>query len=91
MRLNDIIENYNPDYIRYYLTSIIPENQDSDFKRKEFQDKNNNLCDTLGNLFSRVMNLCTKYCDGKFESFDSVDNYIADLNPELQSLIKDFV
>lgn len=91
VRLNDIVENYNPDYIRYYLTSIIPENQDSDFKRKEFQDKCNNLCDTLGNLFSRVMNLCIKYCDGKFESFDSVESYIAGLDPQLQSLITDFV
>jgi methionyl-tRNA synthetase len=61
--LADVVEQYHSDYIRYYLTTIIPETQDSDFKRKEFQDKCNNLCDTLGNLHSRGTNLILKYID----------------------------
>jgi methionyl-tRNA synthetase len=73
--LDDIVANYNPDYIRFYLTCVIPETQDSDFKWKEFQDKCNNLCDSLGNLSSRVLNLSMKYCDGQFDSFDTIDRY----------------
>ncbi len=74
--LDDIVANYHPDYVRYYLASVIPETADSDFKRKEFQERCNNLCDNLGNLFSRVANLSMKYCDGKFETFDNLTEYI---------------
>lgn len=74
--LSDIVNNYHPDYIRYYLTSIMPQTQDSNFQRKEFQDKCNNLCDSLGNLFSRVTSLITRYYGGQFELFGDINDYI---------------
>ena len=64
--LDDMVNNYNPDFVRYYLSWVIPENQDSDFKRSEFQDRCNNLADSLWNLFNRVINLSIKYLDGQF-------------------------
>lgn len=64
--LNDIVQDYNPDFVRYYLSRVIPENQDSDFKRSEFQDRCNNLADSLWNLFNRVINLTIKYLDWQF-------------------------
>jgi len=70
---------------------VIPENQDSDFKWKEFQDRCNNLCDNLGNLFSRVLNLSLKYNDWQFVWFDDLHNYISWMDSGLQTSIKDFV
>lgn len=64
--LEDITRDYNPDFVRYYLARVIPENQDSDFKRSEFQDRCNHLADALWNLFNRVINLAIKYVDWQF-------------------------
>lgn len=89
--LDDIVANYNPDYIRFYLTCVIPETQDSDFKWKEFQDKCNNLCDSLGNLSSRVLNLSMKYCDGQFDSFDTIDRYFEWVDNQTISQVQSFV
>ncbi len=46
----------NSDQWRFYLTYIIPENKDSDFTWKEFQDRNNNeLIGNLGNFINRML------------------------------------
>jgi len=48
-------EKYGPDYVRFYLIYIFPENKDSDFKWKDFEEKiNNELNDNLGNFLQRV-------------------------------------
>jgi methionyl-tRNA synthetase len=43
----DITRDYDPEFVRYYLTMIIPETSDSNFYRKEFQDNCNNLTDVV--------------------------------------------
>ncbi len=46
---------------RYYLTHIIPENKDTEWKWKEFQDRvNNELVANIGNLFYRLMSFINK-------------------------------
>ncbi len=66
VRLDDMVANYDPDFVRYYLSWVIPENQDSDFKWLEFQDRCNHLADSLWNLFNRVINLSIKYLNWQF-------------------------
>ena len=63
---DEVVAKYNPDYVRFYLTTIMPENQDADRKWSEFADRCNNLADNLGNLFNRATNLIIKYRDGQF-------------------------
>lgn len=54
--LHDITREFNPDAVRYYLLSIAPETNDSDFKLDEFKDKvNNELIATLGNYVNRTL------------------------------------
>ncbi len=54
------------DELRYVLTSIAPENKDSDFSWKDFQARvNNEMADIMGNYIKRVIDLVHKYCDGK--------------------------
>ncbi|AWN82147.1 Methionine--tRNA ligase [Candidatus Cardinium hertigii] len=53
------------DVLRYVLCSIAPENKDSDFTWKDFQEKNNNeLVANLGNLVHRTLHMVHRYFDG---------------------------
>ncbi|MBX2950572.1 MAG: methionine--tRNA ligase [Crocinitomicaceae bacterium] len=54
------------DELKYVLTSIAPENKDSEFTWKEYQARiNNELADILGNFVNRALVLTQKYYEGK--------------------------
>jgi methionyl-tRNA synthetase len=59
--LPDILERYDPDAIRFYVTSIMPETRDSDFDWDDFVQRNNNeLVATWGNLANRMLGFAYK-------------------------------
>lgn len=59
--LHELLEEYPVDIIRYYLTSISPENHDSDFSLSEMGGKvNQELVATLGNFVNRVLTFIQK-------------------------------
>ncbi|MCH1627389.1 methionine--tRNA ligase [Fredinandcohnia quinoae] len=61
----DIIENYHPDSIRYFLTINAPENRDTDFSWREFIfSHNSELLGGYGNLVNRTLKFIEKYYDG---------------------------
>ncbi|MBX2989995.1 MAG: methionine--tRNA ligase [Bacteroidetes bacterium] len=54
--VQDFLERFPADPLRYYLASSLPEYRDSDFYWKDFQSKNNNeLADILGNFVNRTL------------------------------------
>jgi len=54
--VKDIVKNFPSDVIRYTLTSILPENKDSDFYWTDLQTKNNSeLAGILGNFINRTV------------------------------------
>lgn len=54
--VNDFLERYDPDPLRYFLTIAGPENQDTDFTWAEFVRRNNDeLVATWGNLVNRAL------------------------------------
>ena len=64
--LNDYLEKFPPDPLRYCLASILPETKDSDFSWKDFQARNNfELADILGNFINRTLIFVQKYFDNK--------------------------
>ena len=66
--LHEYLEEYSDriDALRYCLTSILPENKDSEFTWKDFQARNNNeLVAILGNFVNRAVVLTHKYFNGK--------------------------
>lgn len=64
--LNDFLEKYPADSLRYTLAINAPEIRDTDFSWREFQARNNNeLADTLGNFVNRSLTFIHKYLDGK--------------------------
>ena len=85
------------DELRYCLITNLPENKDSDFSWKDFQQKNNNeLVAILGNYINRVFVLCDKFFDKKVPqlSDNNVDNEIFEelnnLKRKIESSIQKF-
>ncbi len=63
---DDILERYNPDSIRYYLTINGPEKRDSDFSWQEFiYSHNGELLGAYGNFINRTLVFVEKYFSGK--------------------------
>ena len=60
--VNDFLERYDPDPLRYYLTVNMPESQDTDWDWEDFLKRNNNeLVATWGNLANRVISFANKH------------------------------
>jgi len=75
--LHEYLEDFEPDFLRYYLCSIMPETRDSEFKWREFQERvNQELINNLGNFVNRTLKFIDKYNEGvipgpvKFSSKD---------------------
>lgn len=63
--LLDILERYDADAIRFYVTSVMPETRDSDFSWEDFYHRNNDeLVATWGNLANRVLSFAYKHWEG---------------------------
>ena len=60
----DFLERYDPDPLRYYLTTIMPETADADFTWAGLVQRNNDeLVATWGNLVNRVLTFTYKNFD----------------------------
>jgi methionyl-tRNA synthetase len=54
--VRDVLERYDPDPVRYFLTAAAPETQDTDFTWAEFLRRNNDeLLANWGNLVNRTL------------------------------------
>lgn len=61
-----IIENYNVDSLRYFLTINGPEKRDGDFSWRDFIASNNSeLLGAFGNFVNRTLVFVEKYFEGK--------------------------
>ncbi|MDD3632476.1 MAG: methionine--tRNA ligase [Candidatus Cloacimonadaceae bacterium] len=73
--IDEFVEKFPAEYLRYYLACIAPEKNDSDFSFSEFQQKvNRELNDVLGNLANRVFTLINKHFDGYIKPIELTDN-----------------
>jgi len=67
--IKDIIENYNPDSLRYYFIANGPEKRDTDFSWREFIERNNSeLLGAYGNFVNRTLAFLVKYNDSTIPS-----------------------
>jgi methionyl-tRNA synthetase len=64
-----LAKTYGSDIVRFYLTYIMPENNDSDFSWSDFVDVTNNvLIAKIGNYFNRIFKFATNM---KFDKYIS--------------------
>lgn len=63
--VQEFLDRFPADSLRYYLTSSLPEYRDTDFYWRDFQAKNNNeLADILGNFVNRTLAFAERTFDG---------------------------
>jgi len=62
----DFLTRYDPDPLRYYLTTNMPETRDADWDWEDFYKRNNDeLVATWGNLANRVLSFTVKQFEGQ--------------------------
>ena len=65
------------DELRYVMIKNMPEQKDSEFTWKGFQDAvNNELVNNLANFVNRVVVLTQKFYDGKVPAFDESQDFV---------------
>ncbi|MDX1670790.1 MAG: methionine--tRNA ligase [Balneolaceae bacterium] len=70
--LEDFLEDFEPDLLRYVLGTILPETKDSDFSWSDFQNKvNSELADILGNFVHRTTSFTLNYFDGEVPELEN--------------------
>lgn len=78
------LEEFESDYLRYYLIDAAPLQEDLDFKFHDFQNKvNADLVDTLGNFIHRTLH----FIYSKFDSKIPIPNDFSNEDKELLGLI----
>ncbi|KAA0223758.1 MAG: methionine--tRNA ligase [Planctomycetota bacterium] len=64
--IEDYLQSFAADPLRYYLTAIAPETQRTAFEFDDFLARNNGeLGNALGNFFNRCISFAHKYFEGK--------------------------
>ena len=63
--INDIVDRYDPDSLRYFFISNGPERRDTDFSWREYLNSHNGeLLGAYGNFINRTLAFIYKYFDG---------------------------
>jgi len=79
VNIKDIVEEYDPDAMRYYMSANMPENRDTDFTWEDFVTRNNTeLVATYGNFVHRTLSFTQK-------NFGQIPD--APLDPEAKAAI----
>ncbi|CAN5179366.1 methionine--tRNA ligase [soil metagenome] len=66
IKINDVLQRYQPDAWRYALTAMAPETGDVDFTWDDFVDRvNGELVANWGNLVNRMLSFAFKRFEGK--------------------------
>jgi methionyl-tRNA synthetase len=78
----NLLDHYDPDVIRFYLATILPETSDSEFREDELIRANNDvLIATWGNLANRVISMIHR-------NFEGVVPETGPLAPESEAVIE---
>ena len=87
--VDEFLEEFPPDALRYTLTTNLPESRDADFYWKDFQARNNNeLADILGNFVNRTLTFARKNFDGQVPECGELSALDDELINHLRSTIK---
>jgi len=93
--LDDYLEKFPPDPLRYCLTAISPETKDTDFSWKDFQARNNFvLADIIGNFINRTLTFAEKYFDNRIphpENLSESDKAMLETSQKSFKVIGEFI
>jgi methionyl-tRNA synthetase len=93
--LDEFLEKFPPDSLRYCLANNLPETKDADFSWKDFQARHNNeLADILGNFINRTLTFTQKNFKNKVPEkgkFDALDIQLIDMLKKTPDKIGSFI
>jgi methionyl-tRNA synthetase len=70
--VHEYLDEFDADYLRYVLGTIMPENKDADFSWKDFQTRvNSELADILGNFLFRTLSFTNRFFEGKVPTLNN--------------------
>ncbi|MFN3345399.1 MAG: methionine--tRNA ligase subunit beta, partial [Chloroherpetonaceae bacterium] len=73
---HEFLEKFPADTLRYIIAANYPENRDSDFSWKDFQNRvNGELADTLGNFVKRAIDFTNSKFDGVVPADCSIEDW----------------
>lgn len=82
--VDEFLDLFAPDLLRYTLAANLPETRDTDFYWKEFQLRNNSeLADILGNFINRTFTFVFKHFDGKVPAQAKLEKIDEDMLKEI--------
>ncbi len=85
--ITHVLEKFDPEEIRYYLSVVMPDLHDSDFSWEDFETKiNNELVAALGNFYHR----CLSFTHKNFGCIPDCDLPDAAVTAEIASAFKDY-
>jgi methionyl-tRNA synthetase len=87
--VDEFLDLFDPDLLRYTLAANLPETRDTDFYWKEFQLRNNSeLADILGNFINRTFTFVLKHFDGKVPEQGKLEKIDEDMLKEISGYPK---
>ncbi len=87
--VDEFLDLFAPDLLRYTLAANLPETRDTDFYWKEFQLRNNSeLADILGNFINRTFTFVFKHFDGKVPALGKLEKIDVDMLKEISEYPK---
>ncbi|MBE0552008.1 MAG: methionine--tRNA ligase [Ignavibacterium sp.] len=87
--VDEFLNLFDPDLLRYTLAANLPETRDTDFYWKEFQLRNNSeLADILGNFINRTFIFVFKHFDGKVPALGKLEKIDEDMLKEISEYPK---
>ncbi len=87
--VDEFLDLFDPDLLRYTLAANLPETRDTDFYWKEFQLRNNSeLADILGNFINRTFTFVFKHFDGKVPTLGRLEKIDEDMLKEISEYPK---
>lgn len=91
--LDEYLDDFEPDLLRYVLGTTLPETKDSDFSWKDFQARvNSELADILGNFVYRTTSFTQRFFNGEVptpEDLDETDKAALRFISEQKKLIQE--
>jgi methionyl-tRNA synthetase len=87
--VDEFLDLFAPDLLRYTLAANLPETRDTDFYWKEFQLRNNSeLADILGNFINRTFTFVFKHFDGEVPALGKLEKIDEDMLKEISEYPK---
>ena len=87
--VDEFLDLFQPDLLRYTLAANLPETRDTDFYWKEFQLRNNSeLADILGNFINRTFTFVFKHFDGKVPALGKLEKIDEEMIKEISEYPK---